>query len=174
MADSNLTRSVLAYLRSLPDPYGLRLIPRHAGPPSLADLCKIGGIDFPTPRCTNFDKHMREEIKYMYMHEYADGLNKLLETQWYTNNGLDRLFANFQLQQQFAGTLELFAKTKTTNFDEFLRLPPCERKLVTELMLLPMKVPNPNPGDTELQTVSGDQSRGKASAGVATKGVIQL
>lgn len=90
----------------------------------------------------------------MYVHEYADGLNKLLETQWYTTNGLERLFANFTLQQQFAGTLQLFGRTKSTSFDEYLRLPPMERKLVLELMLLPMKVPGPNPSDTELQTVS--------------------
>ncbi|KAL9088797.1 MAG: hypothetical protein Q9159_002908 [Coniocarpon cinnabarinum] len=126
---------------------------KPTGPPSLHDLCKIGGTEFPTPRSNTVDQHMREEIKYMYMHEYADGLNKLLETQWYTTNGLDRLFANFQLQQQFAGTLELFSSTKNNNFDEYIRLPPTERKLVTELMLLPMKVANPNPGDTELQTV---------------------
>ena len=126
----------------------------NSGPPTMMDLCNVGGVEAHTPRIRESSStQSREEIKYMFIHEYADGLNKLLETQWYTVHGIERLFAHHELCEEFAGTLELFANTKSNQFEQMRWLPPAESKLVWQLMQLPRCVSNPNPADTDLQTV---------------------
>lgn len=125
------------------------------GPPTLDDLCNGGATSTPTTSLSaaTLTPQMREEVRYMYIHEYADGLNKLFETQWYTTHGLERLFANYELCRLFADTLELFAKSH--EYELTRQMPLRECKLVFDLMKLPRQVPYANSADVELQTLLG-------------------
>ena len=126
--------------------------PVYVGPPTLDDLCNLNPSVPLLASHNPLTTQQREEIKYMYVQEYAQGLNKLFETTWYTTHGLERLFANYALCHLFADTLDLFA-TSSHEYERTRHIPSHECKLVFDLMRLPRQVTYAGPADAELQTL---------------------
>lgn len=101
-----------------------------------------------------------EEIKMMFLREYARGIDQLLETDWYSKKGLVQLMQDGKLRSTFAGLLELMRTTTANDYEAIQKIPPIESKIIWKLMCMPRvifdraKNDQTNPfSDTQLQEV---------------------
>lgn len=130
----------------------------------IEDLYLIDRKAPPSPKVSSaITDEVRQEIKDMYTDEYARGLDAFLESTWYTYKGISFLIKDSHLSEMFAGMLELFASTKTGDYENFAKLPQIEARMVWLLMCMPLSVSrslgpenvddNGNPRDPELEEV---------------------
>ena len=83
---------------------------------------------------------MQEEIKNLYLHEYGKGMDQFLETTWYTEHGLNHLMQDDNMCQKFGGMLELFSNTMANDYENFLKIPQTEARIIWMLLCLPRTV----------------------------------
>ena len=104
----------------------------------MEELYIIGGEDPLTPRpALPISPTMREEIKYLYINEYAKGIDKFFETDWYSTKGLTHLMSNRSLCEMFASMTDLFTSTHSEQYDTMRKLPATEARMVWGLMCMP-------------------------------------
>ncbi|KAL9104099.1 MAG: hypothetical protein Q9163_000901 [Psora crenata] len=83
---------------------------RRAKRSKLEDLLCINGISPPPPAPPSIlAEEMREEVKQIYNTAYAPGMDKFLETRWFTERGANHLMANSVLCDQFALLIHRYA-----------------------------------------------------------------
>ncbi len=109
-----------------------------AGQPIPIDsLFEIGG-HAPSPVPPNYGPvpaSVIEEIKVLYSRDYAPGLDRWLETNWYSTKGFSRLMADTRVLEMFAHLLEQF-RTVQNDYEGLRRLPSLEARLVWNLFCL--------------------------------------
>ncbi|KAB8339148.1 hypothetical protein FH972_022084 [Carpinus fangiana] len=86
-----------------------------------------------------------QEIKDLYAHEYARGIDDFFETKWYSKYGMQHLLGDDRIKDMFAGMVELFRNTTDSSFEVMHQLPSTEARTVWELMLMARKAAT-NPG----------------------------
>lgn len=127
---------------------------------TIDELCMIGGIRPSTPKMSKPISHdMHKDIEYLYLTEYAQGIDRFLETSWYQSRGFHYLQADSDLYDLFAGTLECFSATKSNDHDAMRILPSTEARMIWTLMCLPRRLtasnchPNIPLDDADLHTI---------------------
>lgn len=106
----------------------------------IEDLYLMGGADPPTPRIEEpIPEETMQEIKELYTHEYAKGMDAFMETTWYSEHGLAHLLQDGRLLEMFAGMVEVFRTTASTDFEVQHRLPSTEARVVWMLLCLARK-----------------------------------
>ena len=80
------------------------------------------------------------------MKEYAPGLDRFLETNWYSSHpAMEHLLRHSKLLEMFASMVELFAGTKSDDYDTMRKLPASEARMVWSLMdMLPRELVAPS------------------------------
>lgn len=117
----------------------------------MAALCKVGGEDPPKPTPPKDapgltaatippTAAMLDEIRYIHTNEYARGIDRFLETTWYTTHSIPHLLSAPTLLTRFAEVLQSFATTRWDDYQQMRWLPSAESALVWELMCLPRSV----------------------------------
>jgi len=105
---------------------------------TVESLYTVRGEEPPTPQLTApITPPQYDRLRYLYLNEYALGLGALLETRWYTHNGLECLLANANHCSAFVGMLKLFEDTKSDNYDQMRLLPLTESRMIWRLMCMP-------------------------------------
>ncbi|KAI5276387.1 hypothetical protein E4T47_00739 [Aureobasidium subglaciale] len=85
-----------------------------------------------------------EQIRAMYLAEYAPGLDRFFETNWYTDHGFGLLFGNHDLLRYFLHCIERFSQASTGGGSHGLTS--LEARLIWKLGCLPRAiVSNPAP-----------------------------
>ena len=76
------------------------------------DLLAVGGVHPPalTPP-TSISGHVYDEIKHIYTTVYAPGIDKFLETRWFSMRGLSYVLADLRVCEQFAALISRFGIT---------------------------------------------------------------
>jgi len=101
----------------------------------------IGGTNPPTPKISHpITPETYKEMKLLYTREYARGIDQILETTWYTENGLEHLLQDYKLCQMFADMLELFRTVAGKDYEAMRMLPSTESCLIWSLMCLPRTI----------------------------------
>ncbi|KAJ9668697.1 hypothetical protein H2201_001340 [Coniosporium apollinis] len=112
--------------------------PHPAGQPvPIEDLFVIGG-HAPSPIPQNYGpvaSSVIEEIRVLYSRDYAPGLDRWLETSWYSTKGFSRLMADARVLEMFAHLLEQFRAVQN-DYEGLRRLPSLEARLVWNLFCL--------------------------------------
>lgn len=74
----------------------------------ISELVQLGGVPPPKQDQQSVSPKDLESIKELYLHTYAPGIDKFLETRWYTTKGLPALMANEILVAKMANILPSF------------------------------------------------------------------
>ncbi|KAL9130972.1 MAG: hypothetical protein Q9217_000961 [Psora testacea] len=83
---------------------------RRAKRTKIEDLLCINGISPPPPAPPSIlTEDTRREIRHIYNTAYAPGMDKFLETRWFTDRGAKHLMANSVLCDQFALLIHRYA-----------------------------------------------------------------
>ena len=77
------------------------------------------------------------EVKLLFIKDYAPGLDKFLETSWYTTNGLAHLLNQPKACEMFANLIKQFRTINSNDYDGMRRIASMEAKLVWNLACLP-------------------------------------
>ncbi|KAI9713967.1 MAG: hypothetical protein M1820_000697 [Bogoriella megaspora] len=109
----------------------------------------------PPPRTEPLPPDLIEEAKTIYEREYATGLDRLLETTWYSTTGLMRLTHYTQLVEEIDFALSEMRRVPSEDHDGQRRLESLEAKLVWDLACMCRMAPptgfSPTPRDPEDQ-----------------------
>lgn len=139
--ESNLPKQIhnpeSTFLDLPDDPNADRNAPPHRSI-TVDSLFTVGGEEPQIPQLTTpIAPAQYDRIRYLYLNEYAPGLDALLETRWYTQAGLECLLANPNHCAAFVGMLKLFEDTKSDNYDQMRLLPLTESRMIWHLMCMP-------------------------------------
>lgn len=126
----------------LSTPNTFRDLPNGTSVPSqpkiitVESLYMLRGEEPPTPQLlVPISPTQHDRMTYLYLHEYARGIDTLLETSWFSSSaGLDALLANSRYCEAFVGMLKLFEDTKSDNYDQMRLLPLTESRMIWRLM----------------------------------------
>lgn len=116
------------------------LVPAQKRNIKIEELYGRGEVPMSPKGSNSISGNQPEEIKSMYLYEYARGIDMLLETEWYTKEGLKQLIQDARLRSSFAGLLELMRNTKSSDFEMIQKIPPIESKVIWKLMCMPRVV----------------------------------
>lgn len=113
------------------------------------------------PRGNSISGNQPEEIKMMFLHEYGRGIDYLLETDWYSRNGVVQLMRDARLRSALAGLLDIMRNTKQNDYEAVQKIPHMEAKVTWRLMCMSRAVHElikgdpipPNAQDPQLQEV---------------------
>jgi hypothetical protein len=120
---------------SLPDDH-------EEGPPNhettIEALYTLRGEEPPTPTLVGPISHTQyDRLRYLYLTEYAVGMDQLFETTWYTRHGIDTLLQNQHYCDAFVGMLKLFEDTRANDYDSMRLLPLTEARMIWRLICMP-------------------------------------
>jgi white-opaque regulator 2 len=121
----------------------------------MEDLFSYGGVPPPqTPADTSVNL---EEIKKLFVNDYAPGLDKLLETTWYSTKGLEHLLGNAQLCRTFEFLRQKFLLASgPSQYEAARQIPSLEAKVTWQLLCLCREVaPAPTVNGTNGTTSNG-------------------
>jgi len=105
---------------------------------TIESLYMLRGEEPPTPQLlVPITPTQHDRMCYLYMNEYAAGMDSLFETTWYTQQGLEHLLQNQRYCIAFVGMLKLFEETKSDNYDQMRLLPLTESRMIWWLMTMP-------------------------------------
>ena len=115
--------------------------PRWILTPSIADHLKIDDLfalhnitpSQPPPRTEPLPSDLLDEVKNIYEREYAPGLDRLLETTWYTTTGLTRLPHYTHLCEEVDYVLSEMRRVQSEDREGQRRLESAETKLIWDL-----------------------------------------
>ncbi|KAI9661490.1 MAG: hypothetical protein M1831_003012 [Alyxoria varia] len=148
--------------------------PELARPPTTANrqitmssLYTIAGEDPPTPKPhLPIPPQTLIDIKFLYLKEYAPGLDHFLETNWYSSGpAIEHLLRHSKLLEMFASMVELFAGTKSDDYDMMRKLPATEARMVWSLMeVLPRELVAPSLSSTAATAASPVSAAGNIPA----------
>lgn len=100
----------------------------------------FGSADVPQPgsppRGNSISGNQPEEIKMMFLDEYGRGIDYLLETDWYSRNGVVQLMRDARLRSAFAGLLEVMRNTKPNDYEAIHKIPHMESKVTWRLICM--------------------------------------
>ncbi|KAF2231463.1 hypothetical protein EV356DRAFT_290640 [Viridothelium virens] len=109
----------------------------------------------PPPRTEPLPTDLLDEVKNMYEREYAPGLDRLLETTWYTTTGAIRLTHYTRLCEEVDFVLSEMRRVQSDDHDGQRRLESAEAKLIWDLACMCRLSPppgfSPTPRDPEDQ-----------------------
>ena len=89
---------------------------------------------------TNLNAQQRDEIKNLYTTIYATGIDKFLETRWFSNRGLTHLFDNPILCEKYKVLLSRFNITAASDYRGNLITQSLEAHVIWETFLLARQV----------------------------------
>ena len=110
----------------------------------------------PSPRTEPLSTELLEEVRNMYAREYAPGLDRLLETTWYTTTGLMRITHYAHLCEEVDRVLSEMRRVQSDDHEGQRRIESAEAKLIWNLACMCRLAPppgfSPTPRDPEDQT----------------------
>ena len=89
------------------------------------------------------EQSMIDEIKAMYINEFAPGLNSFFETRWYTSGGVDRLMADAELCQLMSELIKRYRTVVGSDYRSEAACRALETKAVWKLASLCRLPPAP-------------------------------
>lgn len=103
----------------------------------ISDL--YGGLDAPRlpDGPTTMSTEWMEEVRLMFLHEYAKGIDELFETNWYASKGVEHFIRDAHICGPFASLLEILQNTKAGDFETARKLPLLESKVLWHLICIP-------------------------------------
>ncbi|KAF1989347.1 hypothetical protein K402DRAFT_402000 [Aulographum hederae CBS 113979] len=105
---------------------------------------------------------VRSEIELLYTKDYAPGMDKFLETHWYSTFGLAVLFADQHLCEMFAHMIDLFRAVPNQSNNDMMKIRSMEVTVVWYLFCLCRNAPAPHSVPTT--NGSGDTNGANPSA----------
>lgn len=112
--------------------------PIKAKPVQVKDLFHIGGHEPPTipPRPTPIDSAMEEEIGDIFSKDYAAGLDAILETKWFSTNGLGLILETQALYEEFAFFVNTVNLHTSSMYDRMVTIFGQEARLIWHMLAL--------------------------------------
>ena len=101
----------------------------------------------PTPTSDlQIEPAMMNEIKLLYVRDYAPGLDRFLETSWYSTKGSSLLISHNKICEMFADLIKKFRMINSNNYNGMRQIASMEARLVWNLVTLPrLSPPSPAP-----------------------------
>jgi white-opaque regulator 2 len=122
----------------------------------IEDLFAISNIPVPSiPSGIAIDQ---EQVRNVFTQDYAPGLDKLLETDWYSTAGLECLLANNEICQMFSYLLERFRAVSGTDYEAIKYIPSLEAKVTWNLLCLPRTASTTASNGVKSESSQGSQS----------------
>ncbi|KAH0268009.1 hypothetical protein KCU71_g19465, partial [Aureobasidium melanogenum] len=109
---------------------------------TMESLCSLDNIPpaLPPHNPNALASHEMEQIRLMYLAEYASGLDRFFETNWYTDHGFNLLVGNHDLLRYFLYCIERFSHAQNGGGSHGLTS--LEARLVWQLGCLPRAIPS--------------------------------
>jgi hypothetical protein len=92
----------------------------------------------PSRNLNQLASHEVEQVRIMYLAEYASGLDRFFETSWYTDHGFNLVVANNELLRYFMYCIERFSQAQTGGGSHGLTS--LEARLIWQLGCLPRTI----------------------------------
>ena len=107
-------------------------------PTKIEDILNVGAGFVPpvVAASASMAPNVRDLVKETYSSVYGNGIDKFLETRWFTTRGLTHLLQNPLLCEKYAMLISRFDITAASNYQENLVTQSLEAHVVWETMLL--------------------------------------
>ena len=82
------------------------------------------------------------EIKLLFIKDYAPGLDRFLESSWYSTKGLTLLLSHTKICEMFADLIKRFRTINSNDYDGMQQIASMEARMVWNLVTLPRLSPS--------------------------------
>lgn len=119
------------------------------------ELFSIDGTEMPPPNSDmQVEPAVMNDIKILYIKDYAPGLDRFLETSWYSTKGLNLLISQPKICEMFADLIKKFRTINSNDYTGMRQIASMEARLVWNLVILPRLSPASPSSETNGSTVS--------------------